>query len=91
MVEFVNYGPLVQTYRQTYAMSQQFLRFQEQIKTGINQARKESIWSDKAVFFFRRVEVGRVESSRGRSSSGKQSTLGGTRRDKERTDSKVHS
>lgn len=43
-------------------MSQQFLRFQEQIKTGINQARKESIWSDKVVFFFRRVEVGRVES-----------------------------
>lgn len=40
-------------------MSQQFLRFQEQIKTRINQARKESRRSDKAVFFFffRRVEI----------------------------------
>lgn len=49
-------------------MSQQFLQFQKQIKTEINQARKESVWLDKAVFLFffvfRRVEVGRVESSR---------------------------
>ena len=72
-------------------MSQQFLRFQEQIKTRINQARKESRRSDKAVFFFffsssrDRVEVGE-------SVVGKQATLGGTRGwDKERTDSKVHS
>lgn len=38
--------------------------FRNKSRPGINQARKESRRSDKAVFFFRRVEAGRVESSR---------------------------